>query len=131
MAEKPPRDMVPSDGGFFHELSLRIRLILRLMKDRRVSPFLKLLPIGSLVYLFFPDLVIGPLDDAMVIWLGGYLFIELCPPQVVEEHLNELRRVIPANWRDPDEAANTVEGEYNEVKEPPIENPLLKENKTK
>lgn len=131
MAEKPPRDMVPSDGGFFHELSLRIRLILRLMKDRRVSPFLKLLPIGSLVYLFFPDLVIGPLDDAMVIWLGGYLFVELCPPQVVEAHLNELRRVIPANWRDPDEAANTVEGEYKEVKESPIENPLLKENKTK
>jgi len=77
-----------TNPGIFQGISDRARLIIRLMGDSRVSALVKLLPIASLVYLVVPtDLIpIVPLDDAAVIWLGTYLFVELCPPQVVQEH---------------------------------------------
>jgi len=92
MSEKPDRKiMFPQSGGFFQGLTLRIKLILRLLGDGRVNPLLKLLPIGSLVYLVVPDIAPGPIDDAAVIWLATYLFVELCPPDVVQEHLDGLK----------------------------------------
>lgn len=104
MGDQPRRDIVPShDSGFFQDLALRIKLILRLIGDRRVNPLLKLLPVGTIIYLFVPDLVIGPLDDAAVIWLGNYLFVELCPPEVVSEHMRALTSVIDAEWREIDD----------------------------
>jgi len=91
MSEKSNRKITTSkSGSFFQDLSLRLKLILRLLGDSRVSPMLKLLPIGSLVYLVVPDIVPGPIDDAAVIWLATYLFVELCPPNVVQEHLEAL-----------------------------------------
>jgi uncharacterized membrane protein YkvA (DUF1232 family) len=66
------------------------------MGDNRVNPFLKLLPIASLVYLFFPfDLIsvipgVSALDDLAIVSLGGYMFIEFCPPDVVQEHMKRL-----------------------------------------
>jgi len=51
---------------------------------------LKLMPIGSVIYLLWPIDVPGPIDDALVIWLASYLFVELCPPNVVQEHLDAL-----------------------------------------
>ncbi|MGB9586345.1 MAG: hypothetical protein ACPL3P_00410 [Anaerolineales bacterium] len=82
------------NSGFFADLSLRIKLILKLLADKRVNPLLKLLPIGSLVYLIVPDLAPGPIDDALVIWLGAYLFVELCPQDVVDEHLRSIQHTI-------------------------------------
>lgn len=104
MGNKPRRDLVPApSSGVFHDLALRIKLILRLIADRRVNPLLKLLPLGSLVYLVIPDLIPGPLDDVAMIWLLAYLFIELCPPEVVQEHMRALTSVIDAEWREVDE----------------------------
>jgi hypothetical protein len=104
MSEQPRRDIVRSEGGgFFQDLTLRIKLILKLLADRRVNPLLKLLPLGTAVYLFVPDLVLGPLDDAAVIWLGSYLFVELCPPEVVSEHMRALTSVVDAEWRELDD----------------------------
>jgi len=91
MSEKSNRKiMLPQGGGFFQDLTLRLKLIMRLLGDGRVNPLLKLLPIGSLVYLVVPDIAPGPIDDAAVIWLATYLFVELCPPGVVQEHLEAL-----------------------------------------
>jgi uncharacterized membrane protein YkvA (DUF1232 family) len=98
MDKKPNRSLIPSQGGMFSDLVVRIKLIARLMADRRVSPWLKLLPIGALAYLISPiDLIpgglvpiIGAVDDVAVIWFGVSLFIELCPPDVVHEHMNQL-----------------------------------------
>ncbi len=91
MSEKSDRKIIlPQSGGFFKDLTLRIKLILRLLGDGRVNPLLKILPIGSLVYLVMPDIAPGPIDDAAVIWLATYLFVELCPPGVVQEHLEAL-----------------------------------------
>lgn len=104
----PQRKIVPSEGsGLLYELGIRLKLILRLMADRRVNPLLKLLPVGTLAYLIVPDLVIGPIDDAVVIWLGSVLFVELCPPQIVQEHMDSLRSVVDAEWRDVDDSDKT------------------------
>jgi uncharacterized membrane protein YkvA (DUF1232 family) len=99
MAKKKRGDIVVSSGGgVLRDLILRLKLILRLMGDRRVNPFVKLLPIASLAYLIWPiDLipgialpVVGALDDVALVSLGAYLFIEFCPPEVVEEHMQQL-----------------------------------------
>ena len=96
MSENP---IVPG-GGVVQGLSLRIKLILRLMGDRRVSPLIKLLPLASLVYIFVPDLVVGPIDDAAALWLATYLFVELCPPEVVREHMDALTSVVEGRFRE-------------------------------
>ncbi len=112
MDDESPRSIVPRPGGIFDQLGLRLKLILRLMRDRRVNPLLKLLPIGSLLYLLIPDLAPGPLDDAAIIWLGAYLFVELCPAEVVAEHQQELESVVEGEWRDleAEQEENSEEG---------------------
>ncbi|OGN91365.1 MAG: hypothetical protein A2Y88_11330 [Chloroflexi bacterium RBG_13_48_10] len=117
MSEKPNRKiMLPKSGGIFQDLTLRLKLILRLLGDGRVNPMLKVLPIGSLVYLVVPDIAIGPLDDAAVIWLATYLFVELCPPEVVKEHLEALNatRKIMDNYEEtsrPVDHGEVIDGE--------------------
>jgi len=71
-----------------------IKLFLRLMKDPRVTPVPKLLPLAILVYLVMPiDLLpdfipgLGQIDDAVVIFLGLRFFLRLCPHDVVQEHV--------------------------------------------
>jgi hypothetical protein len=90
MPEKKQRSVSPYSGGAFQGLANRIKLIMRLMGDSRVSPLLKLIPVVSLVYLVFPDIAPGPIDDAAVIWISTYLFVEMCPPQVVKEHQDSI-----------------------------------------
>lgn len=98
MDKKNNKGLIPSQGGMFSDLIVRIKLIGKLMADRRVSVWLKLLPIGSLVYLIFPiDLIsgavipiVGAVDDVAILWFGASLFIELCPPEVVREHMLQL-----------------------------------------
>lgn len=104
--QKPIQTPRGGGDGFFGGISLQIKLILRLMRDPRVNPLLKLLPIGALLYLVFPDIVFGPLDDALVLWLGTTLFVELCPGHVVKEHRDALTSVIEGEWREiPDDDA--------------------------
>lgn len=90
--------MVPPQSGMLRSFITRLKLIGKLMGDRRVNVFLKLLPIASIAYLISPiDLapgivfpVIGALDDAAILWIGSTLFVELCPPAVVKEYEAEL-----------------------------------------
>ncbi|WP_322807112.1 hypothetical protein [Thermanaerothrix sp.] len=110
MPRSVPKSIQPFEGG---NLITRARLILRLLRDRRVHPLLKVIPVLAVAYLFIPDLVIGPLDDAAVVWLGMSIFVELCPPEVVAEHWRALvEGVPPAPTDEPDEI---VDGEYREV----------------
>jgi hypothetical protein len=118
MARNKPRNIVQSNkGGVFQDLALRIKLILRLMADKRVSPLLKIIPVGSLIYLIVPDLLpLNPIDDALVLWLGTYLFVELCPPEVVEEHMKALKQTIAADWKDApqEEEGDIIDAEFTE-----------------
>lgn len=100
MDEKRNQPITPHGGGIFDQIGARLKLILRLMKDSRVNPLLKLLPIGSLLYMIIPDLAPGPIDDAAIIWIGAYLFVELCPPDIVEEHRQELESIIEGQFRE-------------------------------
>ncbi len=107
MAKKPS---LPGarDPGFVKDLLFRGRLIWRLIKDKRVNFFAKLIPIGAAIYLvspfdIIPDIalpVIGVLDDAVIIWLASTVFVALCPDEVVQEHTDALQKVVRGEWRD-------------------------------
>ena len=103
------RDIIQNqNSGFFQDLITRVKLILRLIGDKRINFFLKLLPIAAAIYVISPvDLLpgavfpfIGALDDAVVIWLGTTLFVSLCPVDIVQEHTNVLNKVVSGTWRD-------------------------------
>jgi uncharacterized membrane protein YkvA (DUF1232 family) len=98
MNKKPSQGIIPTQGNVLQELTLRAKLFLHLMADARISPWLKLLPIGAILYLIspidlIPDVVlpgIGVLDDAAILWLGYYTFLELCPPEVISEQVKKI-----------------------------------------
>jgi uncharacterized membrane protein YkvA (DUF1232 family) len=93
---KSGKFIVPSQGGAMRGFVQRLKLIGRLMADSRVNIFLKVLPLASLGYLFWPaDLIpvvpfLSALDDAAILWIGSTLFVELCPEDVVKEHMQAL-----------------------------------------
>jgi len=94
--KKQNKSLTTQQGGVIRNLVFQTRLILKLMGDRRVSPWVKLIPIGALVYLVSPiDFIMGipgidAIDDAAVLWFGSSLFVELCPYDVVQEHMKDL-----------------------------------------
>ena len=96
MNKKSSQSIIPSKGGVLQELTLRAKLIFRLIGDRRVSPWVKLIPIAGLIYWISPvDLIMGipgvdAIDDVAVLWFAQYMFIELCPPDVVRELTKQL-----------------------------------------
>ena len=86
--------------GFFQLLTHLpnfVRLFSRLIRDPRLTLSPKLVLLGILTYLILPmDLLpdflvgIGQLDDLAMIVGGLKLFLRLCPPAVVQEHLNAI-----------------------------------------
>jgi uncharacterized membrane protein YkvA (DUF1232 family) len=118
MADKKNRDlMVMPQKGVVHNLVIQAKLLLRLLADKRVSILAKLVPIGALIYLVSPvDLmpgvtfpIIGALDDAAIIGLGSYVFLELCPPAVVKEHMKALESNMDESAGDEVVDADTTE----------------------
>ncbi len=128
MSNQPPKKtLIPKSWGFLPELALKVKLILRLMADPRVNPIIKVLPVAAIVYWIVPTdlLPLIPLDDAAILWLGGAMFIELCPQDVVQEHLNALREeaVRAELLKEQREGGSTgdnniVDAEYREVTGP-------------
>lgn len=108
--------MLSPKSGMIHDLVVRLKLILGLMGDSRVNIFIKALPVFSLAYLISPiDLISGipgisALDDIAIVSLGAYLFVELCPPAVVQEHMNQLAAASP-----PPDSADIVDAEATDV----------------
>jgi len=101
MSENKSPKSLPS-GGILRSTVDYFKLVLRLMADHRVSGWLKLLPFGAVVYMISPlDAFIPYIDDAGIFGLAVYMFVELCPPEVVEEHRQAIRRVIPGEWKEP------------------------------
>ena len=123
MTEKKTSDItVTQQGGVVRNLMNQLKLIFRLMGDKRVSFLAKLVPMGAFAYLLMPaDIapnfvlpVIGMVEDAANIWLGTYIFTELCPPEVVDEHMKALAGNMKPNDVNNDDV---VDGETSEVKE--------------
>lgn len=118
------KNITPQKGNFIDEFVLRVKLILRLLKDRRISPFLKLLPFSTVLYfVFFPDLLPGPIDDLTFVLLGSVLFIELSPQEIVDEHLSAPRKVLPGEWKDAENKEDIIDAGFKEVKEDEEEKP--------
>ncbi|NJN80261.1 MAG: DUF1232 domain-containing protein [Anaerolineales bacterium] len=119
MAEKKTSDiMVTQQGGVVRNILNQLKLIFRLMGDRRVNFFAKLVPVGAFAYLLFPlDAislpVIGVVDDAALLWLGSYIFTELCPPEVVAEHMQALA----GNMKSESSKDDVVDAEATDVQE--------------
>ena len=85
--------IAPPQGGLMRSFVKQLKLIGRLMGDSRVSIFLKVLPVASVAYWILPlplDNVIPVIDDAAVLWIGSTLFVQLCPDDVVKEHMDDL-----------------------------------------
>jgi uncharacterized membrane protein YkvA (DUF1232 family) len=111
--DKYRKDDQQSFGGIIDNL----RLIFRLLKDSRVNSLLKLLPVGALLYLIIPIdfLPINPLEDAVILWLGGTLFIELCPDDIVQEHRLALNRSQSGVEIADKKSSDVVDAEYKDV----------------
>ncbi len=78
--------------GFISDIILKIRLTINLLKDKRVSPWIKLIPALCLVYLIVPlDFLFGPVDDAVVLYMGMDWFISACPADLVQEHTEQIK----------------------------------------
>ena len=86
--------------GFFR-LLMRLpsffKLVVRLMKDPRVTmaPKLVVAAIAAYVLLpldFVPDFIpgLGQMDDLAVVIAGMKLFLRLCPTHVVQDHMDEI-----------------------------------------
>lgn len=117
MSNKKRKSVISSGGGgVFNELSNHFKLVFRLLRDPRVNPFLKLIPLATVIYLVIPDLILGPIDDAAIIGFGLFIFVELCPQDVVEEHRAALAGEIPGQWRDPQQIddEDIVDAEFTE-----------------
>ncbi|MDX9992896.1 MAG: YkvA family protein [Anaerolineales bacterium] len=125
MNDNTPRSIIPSQNNALEELTFRVKLIWRLMADRRVSPYVKLLPIGALIYLISPiDAIMGipgisALDDMGILWLGSYFFIELCPTNIIEEHVRELthNHTVVEEGSQGQPPAEVIDGEVTDVQE--------------
>ena len=83
--------------GWFKDFFRQFQLAWRLILDPRVSLLAKLIPLLSVIYLispwdFIPDFVLGlgQLDDLALFLIGLRLFIDVCPPILVQEHRNIL-----------------------------------------
>ncbi|HNC08515.1 MAG TPA: YkvA family protein [Anaerolineales bacterium] len=119
MTDKKSSDIIiTQQGGVVRNVLNQLKLIFRLMGDSRVNFLAKLIPIGTLIYLVSPvDAVsipvIGAVDDAALLWLGSYIFTELCPPDVVAEHMKSLA----GNMNPQDSKDDVVDAETTDVTE--------------
>ncbi|MGH7820422.1 MAG: YkvA family protein, partial [Candidatus Binatia bacterium] len=74
-----------------------LRLYWRLFRDRRVSVLAKALLVVTLAYViwpldFLPDYIplLGEIDDVALVLGGLWLFVRLCPPEVVSQTVHEI-----------------------------------------
>jgi uncharacterized membrane protein YkvA (DUF1232 family) len=121
MADKKSTDIVTApQSGMIHSVVVRTKLVLRLLADKRVSPLVKLIPVGALIYLLSPvDILMGvpglsAVDDAAVLGLGYYFFLEMCPPGVVDEHMKAIEGIEEQKERPASQ--DVVDGEATDIK---------------
>ena len=97
----------PSGGWNLTSLMRDITTAWRLLQDPRVPGLLKLfLPIAALIYLISPlDLLPGPIDDAVVLFMALRFFLQMAPAEALR---NAQYGAKPANPTKPDDD-NTID----------------------
>jgi uncharacterized membrane protein YkvA (DUF1232 family) len=88
-------------ANLLSEVVREARLTWYLLTDRRVSSWLKMIPLATLLYilspidlLFDPILGLGQLDDLAALIVGVKLFIEMCPREIVKEHRAKMSSMV-------------------------------------
>jgi len=123
MAQMTPNPVVASNRvGILGELVRNAQLVWRLLKDPRVPLPIKLIIPGVVgVYVlspidFMPDVLplIGQIDDIAVLFGGVMLFIQMCPPDVVDEHRAALAGEVKAPQTG-GHVGETVDAEYRVI----------------
>lgn len=106
MSEKKSLRDPEQTAGFLAQVLKQARLVLRLLADRRVPIWPKLIIPATIAYILSPiDLLadpilgLGQIDDVAVLLIGLKLFIEVSPTEIVREHLNDLSSVIDGSYR--------------------------------
>ena len=106
-----------------------LKLVWRLLRDRRVPLFTKIIPVIAFLYLAWPTDVIkdfipilGHLDDLIVVSVLLLLFIAASPGQVVADQtigkkLRDLQRQYGQDEKKEPSQAKTVEAEIRYVEE--------------
>ena len=119
-----PQDDTGAVKAWLEDAVRQLRLAWRLFFDERVPLWTKIVPPAALAYVLspvdilsdFPPVGLNQLDDVAILFLGIKMFIELAPPDVVREHLEDLGARIQ-EWRVVDDDDSVVEGRY-EIAEP-------------
>ena len=111
-----------------------LKLVWRLLRDRRVPLFTKIIPVIAFLYLAWPTDVIkdfipilGHLDDLIVVSLLLLLFIAASPGQVVADQtigkkLRDLQRQYGQDEKHEPRQGKTVEAEIRYVDDDDDEN---------
>ena len=111
-----------------------LKLVWRLLRDRRVPLFTKIIPVIAFLYLVWPTDVIkdfipilGHLDDLIIVSLLLLLFIAASPGQVVADQtigkkLRDLQRQYGQDEKKEPSQAKTVEAEIRYVEDDDDEN---------
>ena len=106
-----------------------LKLVWRLLRDRRVPLFTKIIPLIAFLYLAWPTDIIkdfipilGHLDDLIVVSVLLLLFIAASPGQVVADQtigkkLRDLQRQYGQDEKKEPSQAKTVEAEIRYVEE--------------
>ena len=106
-----------------------LKLVWRLLRDRRVPLFTKIIPVIAFLYLAWPTDIIkdfipilGHLDDLIVVSLLLLLFIAASPGQVVADQtigkkLRDLKRQYGQDEKQEPRQGKTVEAEIRYVEE--------------
>jgi len=76
-----------------------VRLFYRLITDERVPMLAKMVPAMGLLFMLTPPAleldmipIVGELDWILIIYFSLKVFIWLCPPDVVREHVSQIGR---------------------------------------
>jgi len=119
MTNEEQKPDIQQAAGFLSEIFRQGALIWQLMRSGDVPSWIKFIPPLAILYLLSPiDIVpdpilgLGQLDDVAVLLLSVKLFVELCPPGVVQRMRDELggstppqpdQEVVDASYRVIDE----------------------------
>lgn len=95
-----PLNRIPTGPGWAQGIANHLKLVWRLMRDRRIHPLVKLIPFSSLLYFVSPFDLPLPIDDVGVIWFATVLFIEFSPPAIVEEHRLAIHNTVNVEWKE-------------------------------
>jgi uncharacterized membrane protein YkvA (DUF1232 family) len=117
---RKPRQPIPYRTSVFVRIANYLKLFWRLLLDPRVSILLKLIPFAAFVYGVSPlDWVIPVVEDLLIAVLGVYLFVELCPTEIVAQHRQAIEGVLEGKARDAQDdekiaEEDIIEGEFHD-----------------